>query len=472
MKVIVLGTGFVGLTHAAVLAERGLNVVACDLDSRKLAAFSSGEAEQIEKYVNEPGLSGCVRQALNSGCLQFSTDATPHLKDAAAVFLCLPTPASQSGAANLTQYRASIRELIKALSNSPRVERLILINKNTVPIGTTRGLVRELEAAGIREVGVAANPEFLPQGEAVEASRRPSRVVVGAEHEADFAIMRRLYAPYVDHGRVGYLETTPETAEAVKYVSNALLFTYVSFWNGVAARLGETIESVRMNDLRLGVTSDTRISDWGSHVGNGAGGSCLGKDLRSLAFQMRALGLDTDLLSDVLAINEVQKTHLIERAEQELGVSFEGKTVAIAGLSFKKNTNDLHDSPAVTLIESLLARGVKSIRAYDPLVTGECARRHLDCGRNPAFERVEYFRAAQRAIEGSEALFISNDSDEFHGLTRVIRQTVAPPYAVIDGRRMLADASVLIQAGYGYLCVGESARKTPASMTAGEDVAA
>jgi UDPglucose 6-dehydrogenase len=472
MKVIVLGTGFVGLTHAAILAERRLEVVAVDIDAEKIAACASGEAEQIERYVNEPGLSACVRDGLNSGSLRFSTDVQPHLDSADAIFLCLPTPAVTTGATNLSFYRSAIRELVKAIALRPRSRRLVLINKSTVPIGTARSLANRLRAAGVREVGVVSNPEFLPQGDAVDASRRPSRIVVGANHPEDFEVLRRIYAPYVEHVRIRYVETTPETAEAIKYVSNALLFTYVSFWNGVAARLAETIDTVQMNDLRLGVTTDSRLSAWGSYVGNGAGGSCFGKDIRSLAHQMEALGLRAELLREVLAINETQKVYLVDRAEEELGFSFEGKSVALLGLSFKKNTNDLRDSAALSVIEALLARGVRSIRAYDPIVTEAAARKHLDCEKNPLFERVSYFTSAEDAIRGSDALFISNDSEEFRELAEVIRRSVAPPYTVIDGRCMLPDSPQLIAAGYDYLCVGDQARKNSGEGKAGKDACA
>jgi UDPglucose 6-dehydrogenase len=207
--------------------------------------------------------------------------------------------------------------------------------------------------------GVASNPEFLAQGNAIDGSRRPDRVVVGADTEEDYKILRRVYSQFVNHVRIKYVETTPETAEAIKYMGNTLLLTYISFWNGVGARVGEALPNVRMEDLKIGVTADTRISTWGSYVSNGAGGSCFGKDIQSLIYQLNQAGCSTDLLQAVYNINEYQKTYLIDRAIHEANFNFNQKTVAILGLAFKKRTNDMRDSAALKAVESLLSKGVK-----------------------------------------------------------------------------------------------------------------
>ena len=220
------------------------------------------------------------------------------------------------------------------------------IRDSTVPIGTARLLESVMGDHGVENVGVASTPEFLAQGNAVEGSRRPDRVVVGADTAEDMQILRRLYSQFVNHVRIRYLETTPETAEAIKYMSNTLLLTYISFWNGVGARLAEAMPNIRMEDLKIGVTSDARISTWGSYVSNGAGGSCFGKDIQSLIYQMNHAGRSTDLLQAVHSINEYQKTYLIDRAIHEAQFSFNQKTVALLGLAFKKRTNDMRDSAA------------------------------------------------------------------------------------------------------------------------------
>ncbi len=332
--------------------------------------------------------------------------------------------------------------------------RVVLINKSTVPIGTGRKLQAILEDHGVPNFGIASNPEFLPEGDAVEKSRKPDRVVVGADTPEDFTILRRMYSQFVDHVRIRYIETTPETAEAIKYVGNTLLLTYISFWNGVGARLGETFPNVRMEDLKRGVTSDARISTWGSYVSNGAGGSCFGKDIQSLIYQLKTAGQPADLLQSVYQINEHQKTYMIDRAAAEAGANFNQKTVALLGMAFKQRTNDMRDSSSLKVVESLLGRGVGSIRAYDPLATGE-AKRYFDPETNHSVleDQLPRQRRKKRSA-GSDMVFISTDWEEFRGLSRTIEETVKAPYLIIDGRRMIPDYQELVAHGYSYIAVG------------------
>jgi UDPglucose 6-dehydrogenase len=238
-------------------------------------------------------------------------------------------------------------------------------------------------------------------------------------------------------------------------MANALLLTYISFWNGVGGRLAETYENLRMEDLKLGVTSDSRISTWGSYVSNGAGGSCFGKDIQSLIYQFNRSGRSTDMLQAVYNINEYQKIYLVDRAVHEAGFNFNNKSVALLGLAFKKRTNDMRDSSALKVVESLLARGVSSIRAYDPLAMVE-AGKWFNPDQNHLFDRISYHETAKEAIQGSDALFISTDWEEFRGLSSTIRQTVQPPYLIIDGRRMIPDYDALADRGYQYLSVGST----------------
>ncbi|HLV36127.1 MAG TPA: nucleotide sugar dehydrogenase, partial [Spirillospora sp.] len=339
------------------------------------------------------------------------------------------------------------------LANRADQRRVVVINKSTVPIGTARILQGILKEHGVPNFGIASNPEFLPEGDAVEKSRRPDRVVVGADTEEDFRIIRRIYPQFVNHVRIGYIETTPETAEAIKYVSNTLLLTYISFWNGVGARIGETFPNVRMEDLKRGVTADNRISTWGSYVSNGAGGSCFGKDIQSLIYQLQSAGQQADLLQSVYSINEYQKSYLIDRAVTEAGINFNHKSVALLGLAFKKQTNDMRDASSLKVVEGLLARGVREIRAYDPLAIEE-AKRFFDPNNNHLFEKISYHTTVQDALRGSDCMFISTDWEEFRGISRTIEQCVEPPYLVIDGRRMIPDYEELVAHGYGYLAVG------------------
>ena len=453
MKIIVVGTGFVGLPHAAVLAENGHEVHAYDIDAERIDAYRSGEAARIERYVNEPGLAASVAETLGQH-LFFTGDIRDLVEGADVVFMCLNTPPKRDGSTDLGYYLDAAHHVAELLAARRDPKRVVVVNKSTVPIGTARLLQAVMAEHGASNVGVASNPEFLAQGGAIDGSRRPDRVVVGADTDEDLAILRRVYPQFINHVRIRYLETTPETAEAIKYMGNTLLLTYISFWNGVGARIAEAIPNIRMEDLKLGVTADSRISTWGSYVSNGAGGSCFGKDIQSLIYQLNQAGSSTDLLQAVYAINEHQKTYLVDRAVHEAGFGFNQKTVALLGLAFKKRTNDMRDSAALKAVESLLARGVKSIRAYDPLAMDEARRHWFNPEHNHLFERISYHGSAAEAIAGSDALFISTDWEEFRGLSHTIIQAASPPCLVIDGRRMVPDFEALVAAGFDYLPVG------------------
>jgi UDPglucose 6-dehydrogenase len=460
MKIIVVGTGFVGLPHAAVLSEYGHEVYAYDIDDARVAAYESGEAVQIEQYVNEPGLAAAVAENLNR-YLFFTSDISQIVGGTDVFFFCLNTPPKRDGSTDLSYYLNAAHHVAELLAQRETKNRVVLVNKSTVPIGTVRLLQRVMEEHGVANFGVASNPEFLAQGNAVEGSRKPDRVVVGADTDEDLQILRRVYSQFVNHVRIRYIETTPETAEAIKYMANTLLLTYISFWNGVGARLAETFGNIRMEDLKLGVTSDGRISTWGSYVSNGAGGSCFGKDIQSLIYQLNQSGRSTDLLQSVYNINEYQKTYLIDRAVHEAGFNFNQKRVALLGLAFKKRTNDMRDSAALKAVEALLARGVKEIRAYDPLATATAQQIWFNPEKNHLFERISYHDTVKEAITGSDAVFISTDWEEFRGLSRTIENTVKPPYLVIDGRRMIPDFEALVGNGYEYLSVGGVLLKPP-----------
>lgn len=453
MKIIVVGTGFVGLPHAAVLSEYGHEVHAYDIDEKRISAYKSGKREQIERYVNEPGLAATVAEHMGS-YLFFTTDISDVVDGTDIIFLCLNTPPKRDGSSNLSYYLNATQHLARLLAERASDKRVVLVNKSTVPVGTARLLENIMNDYGVENFGVASNPEFLAQGNAIVGSRRPDRVVIGADTEEDFEILRRVYSQFVNHVRIRYLETTPETAEAIKYMANTLLLTYISFWNGVGGRLAESFPNIRMEDLKIGVTSDERISTWGSYVSNGAGGSCFGKDIQSLIYQLNNAGRSTDLLQAVYNINEYQKTYLIDRAVYEAGFSFNQKTIALLGLAFKKRTNDMRDSAALKVVEALLARGVKAIRAYDPLAIEDARNIWFNPANNHLFDRISYHPSAREAITGSDALYISTDWEEFRGLAYTIETTVSPPYLVIDGRRMIPDFKALVKSGYEYLPVG------------------
>ena len=455
MKIIVAGTGYVGLVHAAVCSEYGHEVYAYDIDIDKVAAFSSGRSEHIEKHVNEPGLTNIIRETLNKS-LFFSTDLMSIVEGTDAIFMCLPTPPNIDGSTNLTYYDAATESIAEALANRQDKRRVVIVNKSTVPIGTARHLQGIMDAHSVENFGVASNPEFLAEGSAVVDARKPDRVVVGCDFNEDFKILRRVYSQFINHVRIKYIETTPETAEAIKYVANTMLLTYISFWNGVGAKIGENMPNVKIDDLRLGVTADERISTWGSFVSNGAGGSCFGKDIASLIYQLRRANVNTKMLEASYEVNEFQKVYLVDRAITEAGFKFNNKVVAVLGLAFKKHTNDMRDASSIKVIETLLGKGVAAIHAYDPLAN-DSAKNEFDPSKNILFEKIRYFDSAREAITGSHALFISSDCEEFRGFSRTIEDSVKPPYLVMDGRRMIPDYEELVSKNYSYLAVGSMA---------------
>lgn len=457
MKIVVTGTGYVGFVHAAVCSEYGHEVYAYDNDTDKIKAFSSGNADAIEHYVNEPGLTNIVRETLGKS-LFFTSDLESVIEGVDVIFMCLPTPPNLDGSTNLTFYDAAAENIGQIIAKKKNNQRVVIVNKSTVPIGTARHLEKIISAHGVKNFGVASNPEFLAEGTAVLQARRPDRVVVGCDNADDFKILRRVYSQFVNHVRIKYIETTPETAEAIKYVANTMLLTYISFWNGVGAKIGEKIPNVKIDDLRLGVTADERISTWGSFVSNGAGGSCFGKDIASLIYQLRKVNVSTKMLEASYEVNEFQKIYLIDRAITEADFQFNNKTVAVLGLAFKKHTNDMRDASSIKVIESLLGKGVTRINAYDPLAN-ETARAEFNPTKNILFEKIHYCKSAREAIQGTDALFISSDCEEFRGFSRTVENTVKPPYLVMDGRRMIPDFEEMVAKGYSYLAVGAMAIK-------------
>jgi len=460
MKLIVAGTGYVGLVQAAVCSEYGHEVYAYDVDKEKIRAFSTGSADEIERFVMEPGLSNIIRET-HGKSLFFSNDLKSIIEGTDAIFLCLPTPSNLDGSTNLTYYDAATEELGEVLSKRKDKRRIVIVSKSTVPVKTARRLEAIMNKHDVENFGVASNPEFLAEGTAVDQARRPDRVVVGCDHEEDFKILRRVYSQFVNHVRIKYIETTPETAEAIKYVANTMLLTYISFWNGVGAKIGEKISNVNIDDLRLGVTADDRISTWGSFVSNGAGGSCFGKDITSLIFQLRQMNVSTKMLEASFEVNEYQKVYLVDRAINEADFKFNNKTVAVLGLAFKKHTNDMRDASSIKVVETLLSKGVSQINAYDPLAN-ESAKQEFDPSKNILFEKIKYFESAKAAIQGTQALFISSDCEEFRGFSRTIEDTVKPPYLIMDGRRTIPDYNELVANDYTYLAVGSVVMK-PAS---------
>ncbi len=455
-RVAVIGTGFVGLAHAAATAHFGNTVYAYDIDKKKIEAYQSGNADVIKAYVDETGLPELIFQQLGRN-LHFTLNLEEALNKVDAVFLCTPTPPKvDSYETDLSFYDKAAESVCNVLANRENKKRVVLVNKSTVPIGTAVHLEEIIRKTNCENVGAASNPEFLPEGEAVKGSKHPERIAIGASYQEDFDILDDVYANFLKSPKTKIIRMSPESAEAVKYVANTRLLTQVSFTNGILVGIGESIPGVEVEKVREAVGSDSRIGYWGLYPSNGAGGSCFGKDIKSLITQMAKMGAsqsNIDLLINVLNINEHQKTYLLERADKQAGFDFNNKTIAILGLAFKQDTNDMRDASSIDGINYMLGKGATAIRAYDRLATHE-AQKVFAPEKNNLYSRILYCNSVQEALKESHAVYICNDSQEFNGVQSIIEEEVKPKYLVIDGRRMINNPKKLIEKGFTYIAVG------------------
>ena len=453
MKIIIVGANSIGLSLAIVLARSGHSTYLYDLDSVRISKLRSLDVYEFERYMDEPGLLQNLVGILDKG-LYLTDDIDEVLQGTRVFFLCISVPPNRDGSSDMSYIVSFAHTLGKALALRNDADRILVAIKTTVPIGSTRLFQSILVEHGVQNFGVASNPSFFSAGQALEGSLNPDRIVVGADTPQDFELLRQIYSDLLTNNSTAYLETTPETSEAIKYISNALLFNYISFWNGVGARVGESIQNINMDDLRYGVTTDSRISSWGSQVGNGAGGPSLSKDVQSLIYQLNRAGQSTDLLQAIYNINEYQKTYLVDRAVYEANFNFNQKVVALLGLPYKRQVRDMRDSASIRAVDALLGRGAKEIRTYDPTASDDARTFWFNPERNHLYSRLSFHETAQQAIKGSNALIISTDWPEFLNVAMLIESTVRPPYLIIDGRRVVKGFHHLVSKGFSYLAVG------------------
>jgi UDPglucose 6-dehydrogenase len=439
----VIGTGFVGLTHAAVMAVFGHKVIAYDVNKEKIKAFGSGKANLIDSVIFEKNLSEMVIEQHKKHRLFFTTNPN-DLKDCEVLFMCLPTPYKETGESDLTYLFNAADTLSKVVSKDFK----LFVNKSTVPIGTAKKLRTFLESKGLKNFDVASNPEFLPEGDAVASSLHSHKIVVGAIKKESFDLMRQVYSGFIN--MPGYIETNPETAEAIKYASNTLLYSQIVAWQAIPGRIGEAFPEVNFDIVKKGALADSRIASWGSFISAGAGGSCFKKDALSLAFQLKNNGTDASFITLVDEINENNKTLLIERVEKT-GYSFKNKIVTILGVSFKRETNDIRESNALKIIPLLLKHGVKELRIHDPLALEE-AKKYF--GKEP---RISYYKTPEEALKNSDATFIATDHREFRSLGDAINTLTRKPHLVMDGRRAISQLT--LSKDVSYIAVGGTLKK-------------
>ncbi|RCS31251.1 UDP-glucose/GDP-mannose dehydrogenase family protein [Rhodanobacter denitrificans] len=438
MKVTIFGTGYVGLVTGACLAEMGNHVLCVDIDVAKIERLRRGEIP-----IYEPGLEAIVRRNHAGGRLDFTTEAAPAIAHGELIFIAVGTPPDEDGSADLKYVLAVAASIGRHLDRYA-----VVVNKSTVPVGTAdrvhEAVAAELAARGA-DVGfdVVSNPEFLKEGAAVDDCMRPDRIVVGASSERAVALLRKLYAPFNrNHDRMVVMDE--RSAELTKYAANAMLATKISFMNeiaNIAERVGADVELVRQ-----GIGSDPRIGYHFIYPGAGYGGSCFPKDVQALERTAHAHGYDARLLGAVEAVNRRQKDKLFELISRHFDGRLAGRTVALWGLAFKPNTDDMREAPSRQLMEALWQAGAK-VRAFDPEAGEEAQRLY---GRRDDLVLCEQ---AMDAVHGADVLAVVTEWKAFRSPDfAAIRVALAEP-ALFDGRN-LYDPAVVEEAGLAYYGIG------------------
>lgn len=446
MKVSVFGSGYVGLTTAACLAETGNHVVCVDVDELKVEALRRGEVS-----IYEPGLEEMVSGNSEAGRLVFTTDVAEGVAHGEFLFIAVGTPSGDDGSADLSQVFAVARDIGRLME-----DRRLVVHKSTVPVGTAdevrRIIAAELDRRGMDlTFDVISNPEFLKEGSAVKDFLKPDRIIIGTDDPESTERMKALFAPFNrNHDRTLVMDV--RSAELAKYAANAMLATRISFMNemaGIAECLGADIEQVRH-----GIGSDPRIGYAFLYAGAGYGGSCLPKDVRALRHTAHAAGYEPRLMDAVDSINTKQKRWLFDRLEAHFERRLRGRTVAVWGLAFKPNTNDLREAPALGLVEALLDSGAR-VRAHDPEAIPE-ALRHFGEREGLAFLEDPY-----DALDGADALALVTEwrsfwSPDFARIKSLLKEPI-----VFDGRNVY-DPAVLERHGILHYAVGRAHRPTGA----------
>ncbi|MBY0370073.1 UDP-glucose/GDP-mannose dehydrogenase family protein [bacterium] len=431
MKVTVLGTGYVGLVAGACFSDSGNHVTCVDVDNDKVERLRQGH---VPFY--EPGLEDLVARNTKAGRLLFTTDSKQAIAEAQIVFVAVGTPQGDDGSSNLSYVLEAVRTVRDSVTRG-----ILLVMKSTVPVGTADRVRQEIQGSKY-PIEVISNPEFLKEGAAINDFLRPERVVIGTDSLEARAMMADLYAPYVRNGSP-ILFMSNRSAELTKYAANTFLAMKISFINEMAV-LSERV-GANIHDVRKGIITDSRIGSKFLYPGCGYGGSCFPKDVLALIHLGREIEMPLRLFEEVHAVNERQKQLLYEKIDRHFGGSLEGKTIAVWGLSFKPETDDMREAPAVTLINALLEKKVK-IRAYDPIANKE-ARRIFE-------NKVELFEDAYETTRSADALAILTEWNEFRSPDFDTLRRDLKGSAIFDGRNLYNPES-LEGMGFSYYCIGK-----------------
>ncbi len=443
MKVVIVGSGYVGLVTGACLSDTGANVVCVDLDASKIEGLRRGAMP-----IYEPGLEALVRRNLKKGRLAFSTDLGDALVGADVAFIAVGTPPGHDGSADLSQVLGVASSIGRVLATRP-TDYLVVVTKSTVPVGTAakvsarlRSSIEEAHQVEVEptEFDVASNPEFLKEGAAIDDFARPDRIVIGVETERAQAVLERLYRPFLLNARpVMFMDLA--SAEITKYAANAMLATRISFMNTIAALCDAVGADVSL--VRRGIGSDPRIGNAFLYAGPGYGGSCFPKDVRALRATAEGLGVDFGILREVETANERQKSVPVAKLRaliDQVDGSLDGVTVALWGLAFKPNTDDIRDAPALTVIAELLDAGA-DVRLYDPVAV-------LPAG---VFDAVTVCSEPYAATAGADVLMLLTEWAEFRNLDPALLGLRRP--LIVDARNVL-DAETLAEHGFTVASIG------------------
>jgi UDPglucose 6-dehydrogenase len=436
MNIAIVGTGYVGLVSGTCFAEMGVNVTCVDIDKNKINKLLNGEIP-----IYEPGLEDMVKKNLAAGRLHFTTDLTSIIDDVEIVFSAVGTPPDEDGSADL-QY---VLNVAKTFGQNIK-KYTLLVTKSTVPVGTAakvKQAVKEELAKRGEDIpfDVASNPEFLKEGAAVKDFMTPDRVVVGTDSDRAKTLMRRLYKPFMLSGERMIFTDIP-SAEMIKYAANAMLATRISFMNDIA-NLCE-IMGADVNMVRKGISSDTRIGKKFLYPGCGYGGSCLPKDVKALIKTAEKNGYSMRVLKAVEKVNEIQKSILFEKLNKHYKGNLKGKTIAMWGLAFKPETDDMREAPSLVLIEKFLKAGC-TIKVYDPIAMDECKRRMGDA--------VIYCKDMYDAAVDADALLLVTEWKEFRMPSWSVLGKLMKEKLVVDGRNIY-DAEELAEKGFKYYKIG------------------
>lgn len=438
MKLAVIGTGYVGLVSGTCFAEMGNDVICVDNNPEKLAKLKNAEVP-----IYEPGLDLLFYRNIAKNRLKFTDDLKHAVLESEIIMLCLPTPQGEDGSADLKYVYGIAEDIGDILAESPGHDFKILVNKSTVPVGTSKEVTNILKRKNVSSFEVVSNPEFLREGYAVEDFMKPDRIIIGASTEKAMSKMKSLYYPFITHGST-IIEMNPESSEVTKYAANSYLAMRITFMNELAnfcEKVGANVDLVRK-----GMGSDSRIGKKFLYAGIGYGGSCFPKDVNALIKTSKEKGAEMKILSTVDYVNKAQKMVLVNKVVNHFGEDLTGMTFAIWGLAFKPNTDDMREAPSVVIIEELLKKGAK-VKAYDPEAM-ENAKFYLQ-------DRVEYVKNQYEAARDADALLVLTEWNEFNNPDLDMVKELLKNPVIFDGRNVFNRRKTK-QKGFTHYSIGKT----------------